>query len=138
MAIYEGKGLSPATANQVAVELTEHDVLAAHLDAELNLDPNDLADPVHAATASALAFVVGALLPLLAILLPPHYWRVPVTFVAVLIALAASRRPRARRSANRAAAEPSPGSWWVVRSGSPSPMASGIWSAPSSPSSAID
>ena len=90
VAIYENKGLSSATATQVAVELTEHDVLAAHLDAELNLDPNDLANPVHAAVASALAFVVGAILPLLAILLPPHVWRVPVTFVAVLIALAAA------------------------------------------------
>ena len=89
-AIYEGKGLSPATAHQVALELTEHDVLAAHLDAELNLDPNDLANPVHAAVASALAFVVGALLPLLAILLPPQHWRVPVTFIAVLLALAAA------------------------------------------------
>ena len=36
----------------------------------------------------AVAFTVGALLPLLAILLPPPAWRVPVTFVAVLVALA--------------------------------------------------
>ena len=89
-AIYQSKGLSAATAHQVALELTEHDVLAAHLDAELNLDPNDLANPVHAAIASALAFVVGALLPLVAILLPSRGWRVPVTFAAVLIALAAA------------------------------------------------
>lgn len=38
--------------------------------------------------ALALSFTLGALLPLLAILLPPPAWRVPVTFVAVLIALA--------------------------------------------------
>lgn len=42
----------------------------------------------HAAGASAVAFTIGALLPLLAILLPPAEWRVPVTFVAVLLALA--------------------------------------------------
>jgi len=41
-----------------------------------------------ATIASALSFTLGALLPLLAILLPPAAWRVPTTFVAVLIALA--------------------------------------------------
>jgi VIT1/CCC1 family predicted Fe2+/Mn2+ transporter len=87
-AIYQAKGLSPATAQRVAEELTEHDALAAHLDAELHIDPDDLANPAQAAAASALAFVLGALLPLVAILLPPEAWRVPVTFVAVLTALA--------------------------------------------------
>jgi VIT1/CCC1 family predicted Fe2+/Mn2+ transporter len=86
-AIYHAKGLSAATAQTVAKELTEHDALAAHLDAELNLDPDDMANPVQAAAASALSFTLGALLPLLAILLPPQRWRVPVTVVAVLVAL---------------------------------------------------
>ncbi len=86
-ALYEAKGLSAPTAHTVATELTAHDPLAAHLDAELHLDPDDLANPVQAAAASALAFTVGALLPLVAILLPPPAWRVPVTFVAVLLAL---------------------------------------------------
>lgn len=86
-ALYEAKGLSPATARTVATELTAHDVLAAHLDAELQLDPDDLADPIQAAAASAASFTLGALLPLLAILLPPATWRVPVTFAAVLITL---------------------------------------------------
>ena len=86
--LYQAKGVSPETAAQVAKELTEHDALAAHLDAELNLDRDDLANPWQAAAASAASFVTGALLPLLAILLPPAAWRVPVTFVAVLVALA--------------------------------------------------
>lgn len=47
-------------------------------------------NPWHAALSSAISFTVGALLPLLAILLPPPAWRVPVTFVAVLVALAAT------------------------------------------------
>src|SRR5664280_2791271 len=42
-AIYAAKGLSAGTARQVAVELTAHDALAAHSDAELHLDPEDLA-----------------------------------------------------------------------------------------------
>ena len=58
--------------------------LAAHVDVELRLDPDDLADPLQAAAASV---TVGALLPLLAIWLPPAMFRLPVTFVAVLIVL---------------------------------------------------
>lgn len=87
VAIYESKGLQPDTARQVAAELTANDALAAHLDAELNLDPNELTDPLQAAFASAVAFVAGAVLPLLAVLLPPAAWRVPVTAVVVLAAL---------------------------------------------------
>ena len=86
-ALYEAKGLSAATARTVAVELTARDPLAAHLDAELHIDPADIPSPVQAA-ASALSFTSGALLPMLAILLPPASLRVPVTFAAVLIALA--------------------------------------------------
>jgi VIT1/CCC1 family predicted Fe2+/Mn2+ transporter len=96
VAIYRAKGLQPGTARQVATELTEHDVLAAHLDAELHLDPESIANPWQAAGASALSFTVGALLPLLAILLPPPAWRVPVTFVAVLLALALTGAVSAR------------------------------------------
>jgi VIT1/CCC1 family predicted Fe2+/Mn2+ transporter len=95
-AIYESKGLSTGTARQVAVELTAHDALAAHLDAELHLDPADLANPVAAAAASALSFILGALLPLVAILLPPAQYRVPVTVVVVLVALAIAGGASAR------------------------------------------
>ncbi len=87
-AIYRSRGLSEQTAHQVAVELTEQDALAAHAEVELHVDPEDLANPVHAATASAISFLVGAALPLLAILLPPPSLRVPVTVAAVLVALA--------------------------------------------------
>lgn len=86
-ALYQAKGLSPLTAHAVAVELTAHDPLAAHLDAELNLDPHDIVSPAQAAIASALSFAIGAVLPLLAVLLPPSQLRVPVTFIAVLLAL---------------------------------------------------
>jgi VIT1/CCC1 family predicted Fe2+/Mn2+ transporter len=87
-ALYEAKGLSAATARTVAEELTARDPLAAHLDAELHIDPDDIPSPVQAAVASALSFTSGALLPMVAILLPPAAFRVPVAFVAVLIALA--------------------------------------------------
>jgi vacuolar iron transporter family protein len=87
-AIYEAKGLSLRTAQTVAAELTARDAFAAHAEAELHISPDDLANPLQAAGASALSFVLGALLPMLAILLPPASWRVPVTFVSVLAALA--------------------------------------------------
>jgi vacuolar iron transporter family protein len=86
-AIYRNKGLSPGLAQQVAVELTRHDALAAHAEAELRIDPDHLTNPWHAAFASMAAFAVGALLPLLAIVLPPVGWRVPVTVAAVIAAL---------------------------------------------------
>ena len=86
-ALYEAKGLSAATAATVAAELTARGALAAHLDAELHIDPADIPSPVQAAAASALSFISGAVLPMLAILLPPASLRVPVTFAAVLVAL---------------------------------------------------
>jgi vacuolar iron transporter family protein len=87
-ALYEAKGLSASTARSVATELTARGALHAHLDAELHIDPADIASPAQAAAASALSFLCGALLPMLAILLPPAGLRVPLTFVAVLVALA--------------------------------------------------
>ena len=86
--ILESKGLSPATARAVALELSAHDPVAAHLDIELGLDPNALTNPVHAAISSGLSFTAGAVLPLLAISVAPAGVRVAVTFVAVLLALA--------------------------------------------------
>jgi VIT1/CCC1 family predicted Fe2+/Mn2+ transporter len=86
--IYVAKGLTEATAAQVAKELTANDPFAAHVDAELGIDPDALTNPWHAAISSAISFTVGALLPLLAIILPGASIRVPVTFVVVLIALA--------------------------------------------------
>ena len=86
--IYESKGLSNATATAVASELTAHDDFAAHVDVELGIDPFNLTNPWHAAFASAGAFLVGAVMPLIAILLPPASLRVPVTFISVIAALA--------------------------------------------------
>lgn len=85
--LYQAKGLSRETAKKVARELTEHDALAAHLETELHMSEHDLTNPWHAAGASAAAFTVGAILPLLAVLLPPQEWRIPLTFVSVIVAL---------------------------------------------------
>lgn len=86
--LYEAKGLTRQTAVRVAEELTEHDAFRAHAEAKHGLDPDDLTNPWHAAIASAAAFVTGAIIPMLFIILPPASLRVPVTFVAVIVSLA--------------------------------------------------
>jgi VIT1/CCC1 family predicted Fe2+/Mn2+ transporter len=86
--LYEGKGISRPLAEQVAVELTEHDALGAHAEAELGIDPHDLTNPWHAALASMVAFTVGALLPLLVITFGPASIRTSVTVLSVAAALA--------------------------------------------------
>lgn len=77
-AIYQAKGLSPTTARTVAEELAVHDAFAAHAEAELGIDPDELTDPWHAAfewpsdsllvvamgSASALAEPAGLLVDL--------------------------------------------------------------------------
>ncbi len=86
--LYEHKGLSRSTAVLVARELSEKDAYAAHIDAELGIDPNNLTNPWHAALASSVSFLVGAVIPMLAILIPPPAIRVPFAFGAVILALA--------------------------------------------------
>lgn len=81
------RGLSQEVAREAAEQLTARDALRAHARVELGIDPDQLTNPWHAAWASFLAFTVGALLPLLAIVLPPAGWRLPVTVVCVLAAL---------------------------------------------------
>ncbi|MEV7614621.1 VIT family protein [Streptomyces sp. NPDC089799] len=81
------RGLSSDVAREAAVQLSERDALRAHARVELGIEPDQLANPWHAALASFAAFTVGALLPLLAIVLPEPSQRVPVTVAAVLLAL---------------------------------------------------
>jgi VIT1/CCC1 family predicted Fe2+/Mn2+ transporter len=86
--IYEGKGLDEETAEEVAKQLTKHDALGAHAEAELHIDPDELTNPWGAAIASFLSFTIGALLPLAAIALTPTGLRVPVTVGAAILTLA--------------------------------------------------
>jgi VIT1/CCC1 family predicted Fe2+/Mn2+ transporter len=94
--LYQAKGMSRALAERVARELTAHDALGAHADAELGIDPGDLTNPWHAAWASMAAFTVGALLPLLTITFSPASLRTWVTVVSVALALALTGMTSAR------------------------------------------
>ena len=81
------RGLTDATSIVAADELTERDALRTHLTMELGIDQDQIAEPWSAALSSAIAFIAGAALPLLAILLPPPSVRIAVAFIAVLIGL---------------------------------------------------
>ncbi|MFJ9379812.1 VIT family protein [Streptomyces sp. NPDC101455] len=85
--LLQDRGLTRDVAREAAVQLTERDALRAHASVELGIDPDDLTNPWHAAWASFLSFTAGALLPLLAIVLPPADWRLGVTVVSSLGAL---------------------------------------------------
>jgi len=86
--IWRGRGLEPDLAQEVARQLTESDALAAHARDELGLSEVTTARPVQAAATSALAFSLGALLPLVAYLIAPGSARSAVTMAVALVALA--------------------------------------------------
>lgn len=85
--LYEAKGLDPELAHQVAIQLHNHDALAAHAETELGIDPDNLTNPLTAAVSSAISFTVGSILPLVAIMVAPTSLKVPITVVAVAAAL---------------------------------------------------
>jgi vacuolar iron transporter family protein len=79
--------LSMAVGEYVSVS-SQRDAVIAHGGHALGIDPDELTNPWHAAWASMAAFAVGALIPLLTILLSPRDLAVPLTAVSVLVALA--------------------------------------------------
>ncbi|MEU6005529.1 VIT family protein [Streptomyces sp. NPDC047453] len=99
--LLQARGLSRDVAREAAEQLTERDALRAHASVELGINPEELTNPWHAAGASFLAFTVGALLPLLAIVLPPADWRLGVTVLSVLAALVLTGWSSARLGAAR-------------------------------------
>jgi VIT1/CCC1 family predicted Fe2+/Mn2+ transporter len=88
--IYQHKGLSAATAKIVAQELTDHDPVRAHLEAELNILEAHIVNPWAAALSSIVSFLAGAMLPFLSVLLAAPDFRILATVLASLIALGAT------------------------------------------------
>jgi VIT1/CCC1 family predicted Fe2+/Mn2+ transporter len=84
----EERGIEPKLADQVAHQLTEQDALKAHASLELGIDPEAVANPWHAALASMVAFTVGGLIPLFAMLVAAHEVEIWFCGGAVVIALA--------------------------------------------------
>jgi VIT1/CCC1 family predicted Fe2+/Mn2+ transporter len=69
--IYVKRGLDPALAGQVALQLMAHDALGAHARDELGISETLAARPVQAALASAASFAAGAALPLVVAAMAP-------------------------------------------------------------------
>ena len=94
-AIYVKRGLDTQLASKVATQLMHHDALGAHARDELGISDSLAARPVQAAFASAGTFAVGAILPLLIVVLFPVsalMWTVSgssLLFLALLGSLAA-------------------------------------------------
>ena len=87
--IYVNRGLQPVLARQVAEQLTAHDALGAHARDELGISEAMAPRPIQAALASAASFAVGALVPLLLVLLLPASRLVLLVSIASLVTLAA-------------------------------------------------
>ncbi|NNJ89613.1 MAG: VIT family protein [Eudoraea sp.] len=93
--IYENRGLTPELSLEVAIQLTEHDALAAHARDELGINSITRARPLQAAFASGASFIFGGALPVLAALFVPVkpmiYWQyiLATAFLAILGAVAA-------------------------------------------------
>jgi vacuolar iron transporter family protein len=88
--IYMQRGLDKKLAQQVASQLHEHDALEAHLRDEIGIDPEDLSNPVQALLASAIAFSIGALIPIFAALVFKGSKSEIAIVIATLVALAIS------------------------------------------------
>jgi VIT1/CCC1 family predicted Fe2+/Mn2+ transporter len=86
--IYVQRGLQPALAKQVAVQLTARDALAAHARDELGITEQQAPRPIQAALSSAGSFSAGALVPLIVVALAPLEYLVPIVAAATLILLA--------------------------------------------------
>ena len=87
-AIYVSRGLDPSLARQVAEQLMTHDALTAHARDELGISDISTARPVQAAFASAATFAVGAVIPLLTVLVVPKPMLIPVVVGTSILLLA--------------------------------------------------
>ncbi|WP_195714687.1 MULTISPECIES: VIT family protein [Neisseria] len=86
--IYQERGLTPELAQEVAKQLTGHNALDAHMRDEIGISEETFANPLQAAFSSAVAFIVGAAIPMLVILLLPLNMLWTALIVSTLIGLA--------------------------------------------------
>jgi VIT1/CCC1 family predicted Fe2+/Mn2+ transporter len=87
-AVYENQGCTRELANQVARTLNDHDAIATHTQAQYGISAHEQTSPWIAAFASFIAFTMGALIPLIAMVCASVSVRVISTSVAVMVALA--------------------------------------------------
>ncbi|HEV2692965.1 MAG TPA: VIT family protein [Verrucomicrobiae bacterium] len=87
--IYVKRGLEMDLALKVAKQLSAHDRLGSHMRDELGIDQASLARPLQAAWISAASFASFAVVPIVALLIAPVTWRIPMIAAFSLASLAA-------------------------------------------------
>jgi VIT1/CCC1 family predicted Fe2+/Mn2+ transporter len=89
VAHYEAQGLTPELAREVAQQMMAHDPLAAQLDSEHGIrEMMSTFDTVRTGVGSALAYGIGAAIPLLITLLVPYRiekWAIAASVMVALI-----------------------------------------------------
>lgn len=85
--IYEKRGVEETLARQVAVQLMKKDALGAHARDELGISEIMVARPLQAALTSAATFALGAVLPLLTVLVFPADILIPAVSIGSLFFL---------------------------------------------------
>ena len=84
---YRATGISEELSWKIADEVMEKRPLEITVDQKFNLEVGEYTNPWHAAISSFCSFVIGSLLPLLAIVLIPSPHKIMGTVLAVTIAL---------------------------------------------------
>ena len=94
--LFEQRGVEPQLASEVARQMSAKDALSVHARAELGIDPDAVTNPWAASFASLVAFTVGGLIPIVAMLLSPRELEIWVTGAAVVVAMALTGAVSAR------------------------------------------
>jgi VIT1/CCC1 family predicted Fe2+/Mn2+ transporter len=94
--LFEQRGVESKLASEVARQMSAKDALSVHARAELGIDPDAVTNPWAASFASLIAFTIGGLIPIVAMLLSPRDVEIWTTGAAVVIAMALSGAVSAR------------------------------------------
>jgi VIT1/CCC1 family predicted Fe2+/Mn2+ transporter len=94
--LFEQRGVDPQLASEVATQMSAKDALSVHARAELGIDPDAVTNPWAASFASLVAFTIGGLIPIVAMLLAPRPAEIWVTGAAVVVAMALTGAVSAR------------------------------------------
>ncbi|HKC02801.1 MAG TPA: VIT family protein [Sphingomicrobium sp.] len=94
--LFEQRGVEARLASEVARQMSAKDALAVHARAELGLDPDAVTNPWAASFASLVAFTIGGLIPIAAMLMSPREVEIWITGAAVVVAMALTGAVSAR------------------------------------------
>ena len=79
--------IDPKLAHQATKELMDEDPLVTAVQERYGFNPKEFTSPYAAAIASLIAFPLGSILPMVAVMSFPHEIAIAATIIAVLIAL---------------------------------------------------